>query len=102
MNMSKPFCRWQHAANWRRGQVLVKLLLAASHPELGEREMPSVLKISPFAARDYSNALRNFPPSKIMENLRLLKEADLRIKGVGSGNEDEGQLLRELVVRLIR
>lgn len=79
-----------------------KLLLAATTPGISEREMPSVLKISPFASRDYSAALRNFSIPKITENLKLLKEADLRLKGVNAGGGDEGQMIRELVVRLIR
>ena len=78
-----------------------KLLLAAATSSTTEAELVSSLKISPFAARDYSSALRNYSLSKIIENITLLKEADLKLKGVNSGSEDEGQILMELVVRLI-
>lgn len=78
-----------------------KLLLAGSSAGKSEKELVSSLKISPFAARDYINALRNYSLAKIIENISLLKQADLRLKGVNSGSEDEGQILKELVVRLI-
>ncbi len=79
-----------------------KLLMAAANSGLSEREMVSALKISPFAAKDYMNALRHYTLPKIIENISLLKEIDLRLKGVNSGSEEDSQVLRELVVRLIR
>lgn len=79
-----------------------KLLLAASSSSRTEKELVSTLRISPFAARDYMNALRNYSLAKIIKNISLLKEADLKSKGVNSGSEDEGQILKELVVRLMR
>jgi len=78
-----------------------KLLLAAGTTSSSERELVSVLKISPFAARDYMNALQKYSLPKIVENIALLKQADLKLKGVNSGSEDEGQILKELMVRLI-
>ncbi len=78
-----------------------KLLLAASTSSNTEKEMVSILKISPFAAKDYVSALRKYSLNKIIEIVTLLKDADLKLKGVNSGSEDEGQILKELVVRLI-
>ncbi len=78
-----------------------KLLLAAARSSITEKELATTLKISPFAARDYMNALRKYSLHKIIENISLLKEADLKLKGVNSGSEGEGQILKELVIRLI-
>ena len=78
-----------------------KLLVASQVPDKNERSLASVLKVSPYAIRDYSLALRQFHASKILENITLLKEADLRLKGVNSGSETDGQLFRELVYRLM-
>ncbi len=79
-----------------------KLLLASSSSSRTERDIVSMLKISPFAAKDYMNALQKYSISKIIENISLLKEADLKLKGVNAGSEDEAQILKELVQRLIR
>ncbi|NOT76132.1 MAG: DNA polymerase III subunit delta [Cyclobacteriaceae bacterium] len=99
------------AANTRKNPLIMlvaflfsfysKLLLAAGNSGSSEKELVSILKISPFAARDYMNALRKYSLPKIIENISLLKEADLKLKGVNSGSEDEGQILKELVMRLI-
>jgi len=79
-----------------------KLLLAAATSSRTKEELVSTLKISPFAAGDYMIALRNYPIQKITENISLLRETDLKLKGVQSGSTDEGEILKELVVRLIR
>lgn len=77
-----------------------KLLLASVLPDQRVQTLTSALKIPPMAAQDYSVALRNYPPDRIRENIHLLKDADLRVKGYFSG-EDEGQILQETLFRLI-
>ena len=44
---------------------------------------------------------RRYSANKIMDNISLLKEADLKLKGVNSGSSDEGEILKELVFRLM-
>lgn len=78
-----------------------KLLIASQVTDKGEKALLSVLKISPYAIRDYSQALRYYPTYKIAENISHLKEADLKLKGVNSGSANEGQILRELIYRLM-
>jgi DNA polymerase III subunit delta len=78
-----------------------KLLVASQAHDKSEKGLVSVLKISPYAIRDYSHALRHYPDFKIAENLSLLKDADLKLKGVNSGSAEDGQILRELVYRLM-
>jgi DNA polymerase-3 subunit delta len=62
----------------------------------------NALKISPYAMGDYSSALQRYPVSRLEENVMLLKETDLRLKGVNAGSTGDGQLLKELVLRLVR
>ncbi len=78
-----------------------KVLAAHSSPDKSERGLVSALKISPYAAKDYTSALQNFPQQQIIENISLLKQADLKLKGVNSGSEDESQILKELIFKLI-
>jgi DNA polymerase III subunit delta len=37
----------------------------------------------------------------VIRNISLLKQADLKLKGVNVGSEDESQILKELVFKLI-
>ena len=78
-----------------------KLLVASVSSDRSERGLVSALKISPFAAKDYSAALQRYGTSKIIDNISSLKQADLKLKGVNSGSEDEGQVLKELVFKLM-
>jgi DNA polymerase-3 subunit delta len=78
-----------------------KLLIATSLPDSSEKGLVAALKINPYAARDYSAASRRYTAAKIIENISLLKEADLKLKGVNSGNSEEGEILKELIFRLM-
>jgi DNA polymerase III subunit delta len=78
-----------------------KLLIASSAKATSERELVSLLKISPFAAKDYNAALSRYHTMKIVDIIGLLKETDLKLKGVNSGSSTEGDILKELVFRLM-
>jgi DNA polymerase-3 subunit delta len=78
-----------------------KLLSASQASDKSEKGLASELKVSPYAVRDYSLALRQYPLPKIMDNISSIKEADLKLKGVNSGSADDGQIFRELVWRLM-
>lgn len=78
-----------------------KLLIASGLENKDEKSVANALKISPYAVRDYIAALSRYSTPKILSNLRLICETDLKLKGVDSGSATEGQLLRELVFRLM-
>lgn len=78
-----------------------KLLAASVAPTRSESGLASALKISPYAAREYNAALRHYSTDKLVENISLLRQADLRLKGVGVGDMAEGEILKELVFRLM-
>jgi DNA polymerase-3 subunit delta len=78
-----------------------KLLLASQASDKSEKGLASELKVSPYAVRDYSLALRQYPMQKIIHNIGYIKDADLKLKGVNSGSETDGQIIRELVYRLM-
>ena len=78
-----------------------KLLAASQCPDKSDKGLVSTLKISPYAAKDYVSALRQYPTEKIIYSIASLKEADLKLKGVNSGSDTEGQILRELIYRIV-
>jgi DNA polymerase-3 subunit delta len=78
-----------------------KLLMATQVADKSEKGLASELKVSPYALRDYTLALRQFPLPKILDNLASIKEADLKLKGVNTGSADDGQIFRELVWRIM-
>lgn len=78
-----------------------KLLVASTAPDKSDKALVSLLKISPFAARDYSNALHNYSSQHLVGCVKVIAETDLKLKGVNSSAIGEGQILRELVYKLI-
>ena len=78
-----------------------KLLSASQAADKSDKGLVSALKISPYAAKDYSFALRQYPAEKIIRNIACIKEADLKLKGVNSASDTDGQIFRELVYRIM-
>lgn len=78
-----------------------KLLAASQTSDRSEKGLVAALRISPYAAKDYLLALRQFPAEKIVHTISYLKDADLKLKGVNSGSDSEGQIFRELVYRIM-
>ncbi|HZB12378.1 MAG TPA: DNA polymerase III subunit delta [Chryseolinea sp.] len=78
-----------------------KLLMATQVADKSEKGLASELRVSPYAVRDYTLALRQYSQVKIIDNITALKDADLKLKGVNTGAADEGQIFRELVWRIM-
>jgi DNA polymerase-3 subunit delta len=78
-----------------------KLLMATQVQDKSEKSIASELKVSPYAARDYSFALRRYRQPQIIGIVSSLKDADLKLKGVNTGTTSEGEIFRELIWRLM-
>jgi DNA polymerase-3 subunit delta len=78
-----------------------KLLMATQVADKSEKGLASELKVSPYAIRDYTLALRHYQQPKIIDNIAALRDADLKLKGVNTGSADEGQIFRELIWRIM-
>lgn len=78
-----------------------KLLVAFHAKDKSERNLASVLKVSPYFVKDYLHALRNYSPAQVVNNIHHIKVADLKSKGVDNISATEGQLLKELVFKLL-
>lgn len=78
-----------------------KLLVAVHTKDKSERNLASALKVSPYFVKDYLFALRNYSPVQVINNIHYIKEADLKSKGVDNISATDGQLLKELVFKLL-
>lgn len=66
-----------------------------------KREAASLLRIPPFALKEYDAASRNYSISKIEFIFGYLRETDLRAKGVNNHGTDDNGLLQELVFKIL-
>jgi len=64
-------------------------------------ELASELGVNPFFVKDYETAARNYSMQKTIQVISLLREYDMRSKGFNNGTADHGELLRELVFKIM-
>ena len=81
-----------------------KVFLFHAAKNLPEKELLSTLQLrSGYFLKEYRAAARNYPRSKTEQVIALLKEYDLKSKGVGynSTGKPEGELMKEMVWRIM-
>ncbi|MBI4945651.1 MAG: DNA polymerase III subunit delta [Bacteroidetes bacterium] len=78
-----------------------KVLVYHYLPDKSQNNVASALKVNPFFVKDYTLAAGNYPPGKTMDIISLLRQYDLRSKGFEGNSTDEGELMKELVFRII-
>ena len=66
------------------------------------RSVASALKVSPYFVNEYIDAARNYPMKKVSAIIGDLREFDVKGKGVNSNAVPQGDLLRELMVRIFQ
>jgi len=61
----------------------------------------SVLKVSPYFVGDYELAAGNYNVKKVESVISDIRESDLQSKGIGNTTTSEGDILKELVFRIM-
>ncbi|HEY4785370.1 MAG TPA: DNA polymerase III subunit delta [Bacteroidales bacterium] len=61
----------------------------------------SALKINPYFVSEYELAAKRYNPAKLVEIVSILREFDLKSKGVGNSSATDGDLLKEMIYRII-
>ncbi len=66
-----------------------------------QRNVAGVLKINPYFVKDYTEAAHNYPMKKVSRIITLLRDADVKSKGVGAVSLPQGDILKELLVKIM-
>jgi DNA polymerase-3 subunit delta len=66
-----------------------------------DTEIRGVMKIEPYFKGEYDAASKRFSPTKVAEVLSLIREFDMRSKGWNNVSTSNGDLLRELIYRIM-
>ena len=77
-----------------------KVLLYHSLPDKSQNAAANALGVSPFVMTDYIVGATN-SAKKIASVVELLHECDVRSKGVNNSSADDGELLKELVFKIL-
>jgi len=78
-----------------------RLFLFHNLKDKSQRNAASELGISPWMMQGVQKAARSFAPGKLVEIFSLLREYDLKYKGVDNQSADEGELLKELIYKIL-
>lgn len=58
------------------------------------------LGVNPFFMDEYATASKNYPMRKVSQIIEIIRDMDLKSKGVGSGSMKEADMLKELVYKI--
>ncbi|MCF8276829.1 MAG: DNA polymerase III subunit delta [Flavobacteriales bacterium] len=64
-------------------------------------EAAKVLRVNPYFVKDYQLGSRNFTQKKLRSIIGYLREVDLKSKGIGNSGTDAGDLMKELVFKIM-
>ena len=78
------------------------LMLAYYAPEKSEQGIAAQLGLkSPWLSKDYLAAMRKYSGVKVMQIIGEIRYCDAKSKGVGNPSLEDGDLLRELVYKIL-
>ncbi|MBJ2172717.1 DNA polymerase III subunit delta [Aureibaculum algae] len=78
-----------------------QLLIYHGLSDKSKGNVARALRVNPYFVGDYVNAARNYPMRKVSQVVAYLREADLKSKGVGAQNMPNGDILKELLFKVM-
>lgn len=71
------------------------------NPAMSKADRAKLLGVNPYFMEEYDVAARNYPIRRCMKVISLIEEYDFKGKGGGSGEASQGDLLMELVSKIL-
>jgi DNA polymerase-3 subunit delta len=78
-----------------------KIMHYHSLPDKSRRSAAASLGINEFFIAEYERAYKNYSAKKLEQVFSHLRDYDMRSKGVGGNNEEHGELLKELIFKIL-
>jgi len=78
-----------------------KLLIYHQVQDKSPKSISTALSIQPFFVNDYKIGANNYSPSKIIEIFSILREYDLKFKGIENPSTTENELNKELIYKIL-
>ena len=83
-------------------QFFVKILIFHSLKDKSkDNHVASELSVNTYFVRDYRAGARRFDRASAINAISLLREYDLRSKGLNNSSTTDGELLREMIFRIM-
>jgi len=78
-----------------------KILMYYFIKDKSNKNVASVLRINPYFIQDYQMAARNYKSIKVVEIISILREYDLKAKGVNAVSIPPIELLKEMIYKIL-
>ncbi len=78
-----------------------KLLLIHASSDKSKQSLAKLLQVNPYFIQEYMAAAQHYSLSQVMANIEHLHQADLQLKGINYPMIPEGEILKELIFKLM-
>jgi len=78
-----------------------KVLLYQHLQDKTRNNAAAALSVHPFFLQDYHTTSRSYTPAKVKSIIGILREYDLKSKGVDNVSATDGQLMKEMIFRVL-
>ncbi|MFN3404054.1 MAG: DNA polymerase III subunit delta [Cytophagaceae bacterium] len=78
-----------------------KVLMVHAAEDKSESGLAKVLGVNPFFVKDYIAAAKAYPYPKAVHIIHHIRQADLHSKGIDNISRTEGEILKELVFKIL-
>jgi len=78
-----------------------KVLIYHSLQDKSRKNVASELSVNPFFIPDFQVAARNYATGKLISVISVLREYDLKAKGVNNVSASDGELMKEMIYKIL-
>ncbi len=78
-----------------------QLLIFHGLKNKSREHVAKALGIRPYFVNDYSTAAKYYPMKKVAQIIHLLRDADMKSKGVNANNQSQSDILKELLFKIM-
>lgn len=78
-----------------------KIALVHFNKNAGDADLAKMLNAHAFFIKEYRIAAKNYHLGKVIDCFSIIREADLRSKGIDAGSISDSEILRELVFKIM-
>ena len=78
-----------------------KVWVCYHNRQKSDNELAGILRVNPYFVKDYKAACAKYNAQKMEYIFYVLEEYDLRSKGINNNSIREGELLKEVVIKIL-
>ena len=79
----------------------MKILTYHFLEDKSQNAVASSLQVNPFFVRSYVAAAKQYPIKKVVEIMSILREYDMKSKGLGNVSSSAGDLQKEMIYKIL-